>query len=335
MNDFEYFEPTTLDEAIALLAEYKGKAKVIAGGTDLLVVMKRGLINPSYLVNIKNIPGLNHIDYDGDDGFRIGALATLHSLETLPIIRERIPILAQAAHKVAARRIRNVGTIGGNICQDSKCLYYMTTHLWNRAPCYRGGGNICYAVEGAKDCVAMATAETAPALLCLDARVKIVGPNGERTLPAEHFFVSAGVTELQEDEILTEIEIPNPLPNTAGIYLKYSKRESIDFAIVGVAVVLRFQSKERACSDARIGLIGVARTPIRAHKAEEILTGEKIKDNVINQAAQTAAREAHPLGDVYASASYKRTMVRTLVEKATREALEAANKASLPTGMEG
>lgn len=327
MKDFEYFEPATLSEAIALLIKYKGKAKVIAGGTDLLVGMKQGVVNPSYLINIKNVPNLNHIDYDEKEGFRIGALTTLHSLETSQIVREKITILAQAAHQIGAPRIRNVGTIGGNLCQDAKCLYYATFYLWGRAPCYRGGGDVCYVAKKAKSCQAMATAETAPALICLDARVKVAGPKDERTLATEHFFVSAGVTELQEDEILTEIEIPNPLPHTAGVYLKNSKREAIDFAIVGVAVVLRLQSKDGACSDARIGLIGVARTPIRAHKAEEILRGEKIKADLIDQAAQAAAEEARPLGDIYASASHKKKMVRALVKKATREALEAANKA--------
>ena len=327
MKDFEYFEPVTLSEAIALLIKYKGKAKIIAGGTDLLVGMKQGVVNPGYLVNIKNIPGLNHIGYDEKEGFRIGALTTLHSLETSRIVREKIAVLAQAAHKVGAPRLRNVGTIGGNLCQDSKCQYYDRAYLWGRDLCYRGGGDVCHIGRKGKDCVAMATAETAPALICLNARVKVVGLKGERTLDTEHFFVSAGVTELREDEVLTEIEIPNPLPYTAGVYLKNSKREAIDFAIVGVAAVLRLQSKDGACSDARIGLIGVARTPIRAHKAEEILRGGKIKDDLINQAAQAAAEEAHPLGDIYASASHKRMMVRALVEKATREALEAANKA--------
>lgn len=326
MKDFEYFEPATLSEAIALLIKYKGKAKVLAGGTDLLVGMKQGVVSPRYLINIKNIPNLNHIYYDEKEGFRIGALTTLHSLETSQIVREKITMLAQAAHQIGAPRVRNVGTIGGNLCQDVKCMYYATIYLWGRAPCYRGGGDVCYAFEKATDCVAMATAETAPALICLDARVKVVGPKGERTLATEHFFTSAEVTELREDEILTEIEIPNPLPHTAGVYLKNSKREAIDFAIVGVAVVLRLQSKDGACSDARIGLIGVARTPIRAHKAEEILRGEKMKDDLINQAAQAAAEESHPLGDIYASASYKRMMVKTLVEKATKEALEAAHK---------
>jgi len=173
----------------------------------------------------------------------------------------------------------------------------------------------------------MAVPETAPALICLDARAKVVGLKGERTLAIEYFFVSAGVTELREDEVLTEIEIPEPLPHTSGVYLKYRRSEAIDFAIVGVAIVLRLQSKDGACSDARIGLIGVARTPIRAHKAEEILRGEKIEAELIDQAAQAASEEARPLGDIYASASYKRTMVRALVKKAAREALEAANKA--------
>jgi CO/xanthine dehydrogenase FAD-binding subunit len=205
MKDFEYFEPATLSEASSLLSRYKGEAKVIAGGTDLLVGMKQGIINPRYLINIKKIPHLNHIDYDEKKGFSIGALTTLHAVETSLRIREKIRLLAEAAHRVGVTRIRNIGTIGGNLCQDSKCLYYARTHLWRWAPCYRGGGDVCYAVDGAKRCQAMATAETAPALLCLGAKVKVTGLKGERAVAIDDFFGSAGETNLGADAILTEI----------------------------------------------------------------------------------------------------------------------------------
>lgn len=326
MKDFEYFEPVTLNEAVSLLIEYRGRAKVVAGGTDLLVGMKQGIVNPGYLVNIKKIPGMNHIDYDEKEGFKIGALTTLHTVETSPKVNDKIGVLAEAAYEVGTRRLRNVGTIGGNLCQDAKCLYYTKTYRWGWAPCYKGGGGVCYAVKGAKICPAMATAETAPALICLEARVRIVGPKGERTVAIEDFFVSAGVISLAEGEILATVEIPNPPPHTAGVYLKYSKRGAIDFAIAGAAVVLTLQSRDGVCSNARIGLIGVARTPIRAKRAEGMMKGKKIESDLIDQAARLASKEAHPLGDTYASASYRRTMIEALVKRATKKALAAVRK---------
>ena len=326
MKDFEYFEPVTLNEARSLLIRYRGRAKVIAGGTDLLVGMKQGIVNPAYLVNIKKIPGLNHIDYDEKEGFRIGVLTTLHMVETSLEVNNKIGVLAEAAHKVGARRLRNVGTIGGNLCQDTKCLHYAKTYLWGWAPCYKGGGDACYAVKGAKSCPAMAITETAPALICLGARARLIGPKGERTVAIEDFFVSAGVTVLAEDEILTAIEIPQPPPHTAGVYLKYSKRGAIDFAIAGAAVVLTLQSGDGVCSNARIGLIGVARTPIRARRAEGMMRGKKIESDLIDQVAKSASKEARPLGDTYASASYRRTMVEALVKRATEKALAVVTR---------
>jgi len=326
MRDFEYFEPATINEAISLLVRYGKKAKVLAGGTDLLVAMKQGVVNPDCLVSIKRIPSLNHISYDGKKGFKIGALATLREVESSPLVQEKIDVLAQAAHKVGAARIRNLGTIVGNLCQDVRCLYYPWAHLWRRAPCYRARGNVCYAVKGAKSCQAMATSDIAPALITLEASVSAVGLQGERTIPIEKFFAEAGVTTLQEGEILTGIEIANPPPHTWGVYLKHSVRGVLDFALAGVAVVLTLDSNGGACNDAKIGLIGVARTPIRASKAEGMLKGERIEDNLIDQAARAASGEVRPIGDIHGSATYRRRMVNYLVKRAMRQALDIAKK---------
>lgn len=326
MRAFEYFEPASIAEAVSLLAEYGEKAKVIAGGTDLLVKMKHRVTSPGYLIDINRIPGLDRIDYDEKEGCRIGALATLHQVETSSQTREMIGVLAQAAHQVAAPRIRSRGTIGGNLCQDSQCLYYGRTPLWGRVPCYRAGGDICYAVEGAKSCQAMATADTAPALICLDAKARIASPEGERTIPLEEFFVSPGVTALRENEILTAIDIPASGNHMAGVYLKHSMRGAVDFAIAGAAVLLKRDAKEGVCRDARISLIGVARTPIRARRAEGIIKGTRIDNNIIAQAARAASEEARPLGDIYGSAAYRRDIVRVLVERAARQVWEAVKR---------
>jgi 4-hydroxybenzoyl-CoA reductase beta subunit len=325
LKPFEYFEARSIGEAIEMLSTHGTKAKVIAGGTDLLVTMKRGVVDPDYLINIKTIPNLDGIEYDEKSGFIIGALTTLHGIETSSLINKNIDVLAQAAHQVAAPRIRSVGTIGGNLCQDTKCEYYARTYLWRRTACYRGEGDVCYAVKGAKRCPAMAIAETAPALICLEAKACISGPTGERLLAVEDFFVSSGVVDLKEDEILTAIKIPKLPSHTGGAYLRYSLRGAPDFAIAGAAVVLT--ASDGVCEDARIGLLGVDRTPLRAHRAEELLRGKRMGDDLIDEAAQTAAKATHPLGDVFSTARYRRKIVDVLVKRAARQALDAAKKA--------
>jgi len=326
MRDFEYFEPGTIDEAVSLLAKYGKKAKVLSGGTDLLVIMKQGMVTPDCLINIKRIPDMNGIGYNGEKGFKIGALTTLREVESSPLVQENIEVLAQAAHQVGVVRIRHLGTIGGNLCQDVKCLYYPWAHLWHLSPCYRSGGDVCYAVKGAKSCQAMATSETAPALIALQARANIVSPQGERNIPVGELIVEAGVTALREDEILRTIDIPILPPHTAGVYLKHSLRAS-NFAIAGVAVVLTLESSGGTCNDAKIVLIGVGRTPIRASKAEGMIKGKRIEDNLVEQAARTASGEAHPITDIHGSATYRRRMVSTLVKRAMWQALDAAQKA--------
>ena len=324
MKDFEHLEPSSLKEAISWLVQYRGRVKVMAGGTDLIVGMKQAVVNPEYLINLKRIPHLDSIDYDEREGFKIGALTTLRAIETSPLVREKIDILAQAARQIGATRIRSIGTIGGNLCQDAKCQYYARFNGWGQTPCYRQGGDVCYLVAGAKSCQAMATAETAPALMCLEAKATITGPEGERTLPIEELFVSAGVTKLQPDEVISVINIPNPPAHAVGVYLKHSVRGALDFAVAGVAMLLSLEASSAVCRDARIGLIGVARTPIRARRAEDLMNGKKINDELSVRVAQTASEEAHPVGDIYGSATYRRRKVNELVRKAIGQALEAA-----------
>ena len=315
----EYLEPATIQETVSLLAKYLGKAKIVAGGTDLLVQLRRKTIKPEYVIDITGIPGLDSINYDEKQGLKIGALTTIRALETSTELHRRYPIISQAASQVGSQAVRNIGTIGGNLCQDTRCPYYAVIHLRSQSPCYQGGGDTCYAVAGAKRCTTMAVVETAPALMCLEAEVCISGPGGERTAPLEDFFVSPGITALQEDEMLTVIKVPNLPPHTQGTYLKHSSRGALDFAIVGVAVVLTVN--DGVCKDARIGLLGAAPIPIRAHQAEEIIKGEKVDEVLINRAAQAASDESHPISDVSASAEYRREMVKVLTRRLIREAI--------------
>ena len=324
MIDLEYLEPKSVSEAVSALARYKGKARLIAGGTDILVTIRNGSTSPDCLVNIKTIVKLDGISYDPKQGFTIGPLATLKAIETSTLINDKIPILAQAAHQIAAPRIRSVATIGGNLCQDTKCLYYAQFPQWQQPPCYRADGDVCYAAKGAKRCQAMAIADTAPALLCLNATASISGTKGERTMPFEEFFVASGEVSLKPDEMLTAINIPDPPPDTGGFYLRHSLRGAPDFVIAAAAALVTVKDSQFA--DARIGLLGVNRTPTRAHQAEQILINNKVDDNLIEQAAQTAAKEAHPLGDIFGSAAYRRRIVPVLVRRAIQQALQEVRK---------
>ncbi|MAF85341.1 MAG: hypothetical protein CL875_02495 [Dehalococcoidales bacterium] len=186
LKTFEYLEPKTVEEAISLLKKYKGKAKLIAGGTDVLVLMKQEVVTPHYLVNLKRIPGLAYINSDGGNGIKIGALTTLRAIETSSVIQEKLGVLAQAAGRVAYLQVRNVGSIAGNICQESRCWYYNQSHDWHRSwtPCYKLGGKVCYVDKEDRGCQKrILQSDTAPVLIALGARVKIVGKDGEKVIP--------------------------------------------------------------------------------------------------------------------------------------------------------
>lgn len=276
---FDYFAPKIVEEACSLLSQYQGKAKILAGGTDLLVSMKKRDISPRYLINIKSIPGLDYIKYSQEDGLKIGALATLHSVACSPIIKERFTILARACNKIGTLQVRNMGTIGGNIC--------------NGGP----------------------SQDSTPALLVLQAKLKLVSSQGQRIIPIDQFFISPFKTVLGEAELLTEIQIPTPPPRSAGSYHWLTKINFDDETLVGVATLLEADRKGEFCKDVRIGLCSVAPTPIRARRAEDLIRGKKIDQSLVEQAAQVAADETKPRS----RADYRRQMTSLLVKRAINE----------------
>lgn len=328
---FEYFEPKTVEEAFPLLSQYKGEANVIAGGTDLLVRMNQRVATPSHLITLKFIPNLSYIEHDQKKGLRIGALTKLHALETSAIIRENFSILARAAGRVASPQIRNTATIGGNICLDTRCWYYNQSHQWRKSfpPCYKVGGDRCHVVKRGDHCYSLFSADTVPALIGLGAKIKIMGSSGERLIALEEFYTGVGETVniLQPDEIVMEVQVPNPPSHTGGVYLKYSTRDAIDFPILGVAVVITVDSKNGSCKEARIVLGAVSSAPVRAVKAEDGLRGKEIKDDLLEKIGEAAAKEAGPIVHIGAPVGHKRRMVKVFVKRATRQALEMAKSA--------
>jgi len=276
LKPFEYLEPKTVEETVKFLSEYGDRAKVLAGGTDLLISMKKRKVNPHYIVCIKGIPDLDYIRYSQEGGLRIGALASHRAIADSPIIRDKFELLATACGKVGTPQVRNMGTIGGNICQ--------------------GGPS----------------QDTIPSLLVLDAGLKLVGPNGERIVPINGFFIGPFKTALNQAELLTEVQIPTPPPGSAGCYKWLTKVVTIDETLVGVAVLMSLDSTDGICKDIKIALCSVAPTPFRAIQAEEVLRGNKVDGTLIEQAAQIAAEETTPRS----RADYRRRMTEVLVREA-------------------
>jgi aerobic carbon-monoxide dehydrogenase medium subunit len=281
---FEYLAPKTVQEACSLLSQHGDKAKVKAGGTDVLNVMKERKITPQYLIGISGLSDLDYIKADAD-GIKIGALTTLTSLGNSSVIKEKLPCLAEVPPRMATVQIRNMGTLGGNLC--------------NAAP----------------------SADTAPILICLGAKAKIAGSNGERVVALEDFFTGPGKTVLGNGELLVEIQVPNQPANTAGAYFKMS-RVAVDLAVVGVGVVVTRDGD--SCKDIKITLGAVAPTPIRAKKAEALVKGKKIDDALLEQAGKIASEEATPIDDVRGSAFYRTEIVKVYTKRAIKQAMEQA-----------
>ena len=278
---FNYLEATTIKEAVSLLGKYNGKAKAMAGGTDLLVQIRNKAIKPEYVVDIGYIPKLDYIEYDDKQGLKIGALTPIQAMEKSDRLQRQYPVLTQAAGLLGSMAIRNVATIGGNLC--------------NAAP----------------------SADNAPSLIGLSAKARIIGPDGERLVPLEGFCTGPGCTVFKKGEMLVEIQVPSPPAGTKGVYLKHS-RSAIDLAVVGVAVIMVLEGGD-TCRDIKVVLGAVAPTPLRAKKAEGLLIGKKVEAALIEKAAQTASEEARPITDVRASAEYRREMVKVLTRRALNQ----------------
>lgn len=290
MRKFTHLKPKTLEEAISLLGQYNGRAKIIAGGTELVNRMKEKLMTPEYVIDITYIPGLDKIEYDAKSGLKIGALCPLIDIECSSFVKEKYDAFVRAVHTIGSVQVRNLGTIGGNLC--------------NASP----------------------SADSAPILIGLDARARIFGSGGERVVEIKDFFIGPGQTELKPSEILVGIEIPNPPPRSAAVYMKQSPRRAMDLAVVGVAVVLSL-APNGSLADIRIVLGAVAPTPIRAVKAEALIRGKKLDGELIRKAARVASEEAEPISDVRSSKEYRKDMVEVLTERALQQTLEQANQA--------
>ncbi|HEX9443751.1 MAG TPA: xanthine dehydrogenase family protein subunit M [Candidatus Binatia bacterium] len=322
MKNFENIDVKSVREAVGLLQKFQSEKKsaaVVGGGSEYLQLMKVRVATPDYLVNLKAIPGMSYIKEESG-GFRIGALTTLSELEENPAVRQRLLFLSQAAGEAASPQIRNAGTVAGNLCQRPFCWYFRSAGH----NCLRKGGEVCFSVAGDSRYHAILgggpshivhPSDLAPALVALDAKIKIAGPGGEKTLALEKFFVPPQVNYRRENilgpaDIVTEIQVPLPKAASKGFYHKVRERQAWDHAIVSVAAVV--QSSGGAAREARVVLGGVAPVPWRAAKAEEFLRGKKIDEATAEKAGEIALAEAKPMKDNV----YKVDLAKNLVQRA-------------------
>jgi carbon-monoxide dehydrogenase medium subunit len=284
---FEYLRPNTIPEAIAFLQQYGDDAKILSGGQSLIPMMKFRLARPGYLIDINRISGLSYIKEEG--GYlKIGGLTREAELENSLLIHSKYPIISDTARVIADPQVRNMATLAGNLAHGDPANDHPAT------------------------------------MLALGAQVVAVGPQGERVLPIESFFITLFATELQHDEIVSEIRVPTPPPRSGGAYLKLERKVG-DFATAGVAVQLTVDGAG-ICQKVGIGLTNVGATPVKARKAEESLRGKKLDEAAIAQASQLAADEAQPSSDLRGPAEYKKGLVKELTRRALARAYERAGK---------
>jgi CO/xanthine dehydrogenase FAD-binding subunit len=280
---FEYLEPQTIQEAISNLQKYPGQAEILAGGTDLIVNIKKRKIKPEIIVSISKIPEFNRISYSDDNGLELGSMVNVSELVESPVIKTVFPVLSKAASKLGSKQIRNRATVGGNICSA------------------RPAGDII-----------------GPLIAC-GAKVQIVSPTGEREEKLEAIFTGPGLTTIGKDEILTKIIIDNQQRNYVSNYLKHGIRNAMEIALVSVTVILNIDNN--ICRSARIVLGAVAPTFIHSLEAEQYLEGKKISEDVAKRAGQLAASSCKPISDIRASADYRRHLVRVLTKRSLLEAV--------------
>jgi 4-hydroxybenzoyl-CoA reductase subunit beta len=318
---FSYLRPGSATEAAQLLAEHGARARLVAGGTDLLPKMKRGQQEPEILVGLGHLPELRQVRATDSGGFDIGAGVTLSEVVAHPQLAAGYPGYVRAAGLVSSPALRNAGTVGGNLCVDTRCNYYDQSYEWRLAAgfCLKKGGEVCRVAPAFTRCRAIASSDTAPAAMVLGATVVLVGPSGQREVPLASMYRDDGRLYLTkaDDEVLTTLRLPAP-GRWRSSYVKVRRRDSIDFPVVGVAVALRLSGLVvEAC---RIVLTAVASAPLDVSDAAGPLLGRRLDDVLLQEVAARAAKPAKPLDNADLSYVWRKRITGKAVEQAIREA---------------
>jgi 4-hydroxybenzoyl-CoA reductase subunit beta len=328
LHEYEYHRPHTVEEAVRLLAAHPGRARVIAGGTDLMPNMKHGLFAPDHLIALRQIPELHGI-VERDGEIVLGAAETLSAVARDPLVRRHFGSLAQAAGSVAGPQLRNMGTIGGNLCLDTRCTYYNQTWFWRHALgfCLKKDGDVCHVTKVGKKCVAAHSADTVPALITLGAQVDLTSPDGERTVAVQDFFVADGIENTTRgwNEIVTRIRIPVAAARMRTAFRKLRQRNSIDFPLLSMAVAADL-TDDGIVTELRIVVTGLGSRPRLLTGLDKVAAGRALDAATIDAIAQRTYQQCHPLTNIIVDADWRRAMVPVYVSRALREiAASAAN----------
>jgi 4-hydroxybenzoyl-CoA reductase subunit beta len=318
---FEVLRPWNLDAAITALGRFGLDAKLVAGGTDLIPSMKQGLFAPKVLLDLKGVRDLAFIHFDPERGLALGALTTISALANSPIIARHFPVLQAAAKTVASPLLRNTGTLGGNLCLDTRCLYYNQSAFWRQSlgGCIKKEGTVCHVARGGAKCWAAFSGDAAPALLVLGASVRLASPRGWREVALTDFYANDGLVHINKahDEIVTSIHVPAASAGWGGIYKKLRIRQSIDYPLAAVAAAMR-RDQDGTCVQARVALTAVNPAP-KLVKAAEALAGKRYDQELVEEVAADAIRTGKPLRTSASTMEYRRHMVRVFVRRALQE----------------
>src|SRR5215472_16942853 len=324
LSEFKLLRPRTVREAVAYLSEHAGKIRVIAGGTDLIPSMRQKLFEPEYVLDIRHIPELKGIRPHQHE-LEIGALTPLSAIERSEVLRQRYPVLTQAAATVASPVIRNMGTIGGNICLDTRCVWYNQSLQWRTSCgfCIKKDGDLCHVAPGGKKCWAAFSGDTPPALLCLDAELEIAGPKGLRRMPIKDFYTNLGDARMKlfHNEMLTRIFLPESSSRWKGSYMKLRIRGSIDYPLAGVAVAVK--QNGGPIQAARVAITAVNPAPLLVPAAEHALVGKNINDHAAEVVGELAAKIAKPLTTSALTPEYRREVIKVYAKRAVLAAGES------------
>jgi 4-hydroxybenzoyl-CoA reductase beta subunit len=321
---FTYLRPKTLDEARRFLDEYGPKARLVSGGTELFPKMKYRLETPDVVIGLNRVQAASPRSGEGGE-LILDALIKLSALSRSSEVLGSAPLLVEAANSVGAQEIRNMGTLGGNLCQDSRCLYYNQSHDFQFVePCFKRGGHCCHFVPKGRKCLAVYMADTAPALLCLGAQLKVMGREGARDISLEELYSgdSESPLTLGSDEILTHVILP-PQPKKRGwAYQKFTIRGGVEFAGVSVAIVMDMEDDQRTCREVRIAVGAISAAPLRALKAESQLREKEISDETIEMVANTTAEELQVVPHHGYTKGYLKEILRVQTKRGLLSSLE-------------
>ena len=323
LPEFQLLRPRKLEEALDLLDRHRGAIQILAGGTDLVPSMRQRLFTPRYVLDVKGLGDLHYIRNGA--GLEVGALATVADIAASPAVIKSYPVLAEAAATIASPVLRTMGTLGGNLCLDTRCLWYNQSHFWRKSCsfCLKKDGDLCHVAPGGQKCWAVFSGDTAPALLALDAEIEIASPSGLRRMPLAGFYTGDGMNrmKLAGDEILTRVIVPPSAAGRRGVYLKFRVRNSIDYPLAGVAVALKL-GPGGDCEQGAVALTALNPSPLVVPGSREALAGARLTGDLLETLASLASHAMKPLTTSASTPDYRREIARVFVKRAVKQAWE-------------